>query len=52
MLDKLSANISEFGNSVLPANEFVTKFHKKSGPNGMVCGLKENRRKQTTLSKT
>jgi hypothetical protein len=41
LLDKLSANISEFGNNVLLAKEFGTKSHKKGRCNGMVCGLKE-----------
>jgi len=51
MLDKLSAKISEFGNYVLFPDEFGTKSHKKRGSNGMVYGLKENRRKQL-VSKT
>jgi len=40
MLDKLSANISEFGNNVLLRLEFGTKSQKKRRFAGMVYGLK------------
>jgi hypothetical protein len=45
MLDKLSAKISEFGNNVFLPWKFRTKSQKKRGFAGMVCGLKDLRRK-------
>lgn len=49
MLDKLSANISDFGNNVLFICEFGTKSQKKSSPSGMVYGL--NEQEETTKLK-